>query len=207
MPGPAVYRRPMPIYCDESGGMSAGAMILAGVSIAVEDADALLARFKLVTALRGEMKGSRISLVERALFFELLERFGGRAIVCEVRTNRLPARLAEERGRDLHAYAALLEAVVEAWLPESAGCAEVIIDDGRYDAPTLALVRENIAAMLGTCGQARLADSRRSAGVQIADVVANSFYNLAYDSPRTDRIRRIVTPFEDAKLLRLMTLR
>jgi hypothetical protein len=206
MPGPEGYPDPMPIYCDESGGMSAGAMILAGVSIAAEDADALLARFKLVTALRGEMKGSRISLVERALFFELLQRFRGRAIVCEVRTDHVPARLGEVHGRDLRAYAALLETVVEAWLPESEGCAEVIIDDGRYDAPTLALVRENVAKLLGTCGRARLADSRRSAGVQIADVIANSFYNLAYDSPRTDRIRRIVTPFEDMKLLRLLQL-
>ncbi len=196
----------MPIYCDESGGMSAGAMILAGVSIAADDADALLARFKLVTALRGEMKGSRISLVERGLFFELLERFRGRAIICEVRTDRLPARLAEEHGRDLRAYAALLETVVEAWLPESGGCAEVIIDDGRYDPATLALVRDGVAALLGQCGRTRLADSRRSAGVQIADVIANSFYNLAYESPRTDRIRRIIRPFQDAKLLRLMTL-
>ncbi len=86
--------------------MSAQAMILAGVSIAAEDADALLARFKAVTALRGEMKGSRISLVERALFFELLERYGGRAIICQVRVDRLPAALAEAQGRDLHASGA-----------------------------------------------------------------------------------------------------
>jgi hypothetical protein len=196
----------MPIYCDESGGMSAQAMILAGVSIAAEDADALLARFKAVTALRGEMKGSRISLVERALFFELLERYGGRAIICQVRVDRLPAALAEAQGRDLHAYAALLQSVVSAWLPETGGCAEVIIDDGRYDPATLALVQADIAALLGTCGRTRLADSRRSAGVQIADVVANSFYNLAYDSPRTDRVRRIVAPFEAQRLLRLTTL-
>jgi hypothetical protein len=196
----------MPIYCDESGGMSAGAMVLAGVSIAADDADALLARFKQVTGLRGEMKGSRISLVERALFFELLERFHGRAIICEVRADRLPARLSEERGRDLNAYAALLETVVEAWLPESGDCAEVVIDDGRYDPATLALVRETVVALLGTCGRARLADSRRSAGVQIADVVANSFYNMTYASPRTDRIRRIVSPFQDGRQLRLVAL-
>lgn len=196
----------MPIYCDESGGLAAGAMTLAGVSIAADDADALLARFKQVTALRGEMKGSRISLVERALFFELLERFRGRAIVCEVRADRLPARLSEERGRDLRAYAALLETVVEAWLPESGDCAEVIIDDGRYDPATLALVRDGVSALLGTCGRTRLADSRRSAGVQIADVVANSFYNLTYASARTERIRQIVSPFRNGRQLRLMTL-
>ena len=197
----------MPIYCDESGGMSAGAMIFAGVSIAAEDAEALLLRFKAVTALRGEMKGSRISLPERGLFFELLERFRGRAIVAQVDARHPPPSLIEEKDRDLRAYAALLESVVSAWLPEQGGCAEVVIDDGRYDQARLALVRTDIAAMLGTCGRARLADSRRSAGVQIADVIANSFFNLAYPSPRTDRIRRIVAPFLEAGTLRVHELR
>jgi len=196
----------MQIYCDESGGISAGAMVFAGVAISGDDADALLTRFKAVTALKGEMKGSRISLPERGLFFELLERFHGRAIVCQVRRDQLPATLAAAKGSDLKSYAALLEDVVGAWLPETGGCAEVVIDDGRYDPATLALVRGDIAALLGTCGRARLSDSRRSAGVQVADVIANSVYNLALHSPRTERIKRIVDPFLESGLLRIRSL-
>ncbi|RJF94296.1 DUF3800 domain-containing protein [Sphingomonas cavernae] len=195
----------MPIYCDESGGTSAGAMVFAGVAIEAEAADRLLARFKQVTAARGEMKGSRISLVERGLFFELLERFGGRAIVAQLPAKQVPG-VPGEKDRDLKAYAALLEEVVEAWLPETAGCADVIIDDGRYDAATLALVRQDIAALLGTCGRARLEDSRRSAGVQIADVIANSVFNLAVVSERAERIRRILAPFMANGVVRLKTL-
>lgn len=195
----------MPIYCDESGGTSAGAMVFAGVSIEAEAADRLLARFREVTAIRGEMKGSRISLVERGLFFELLDRFGGRAIVAQLPGKRAPA-VPGEKDRDLKAYVALLEDVVEAWLPETTGCAEVIIDDGRYDPPTLSLVRKDIAALLGTCGRARLEDSRRSAGVQIADVIANSVFNLAIVSERAERIRRIVAPFMADGVVRLRTL-
>lgn len=195
----------MPIYCDESGGISAGAMVFAGVSIEAEAADRLLARFKEVTAIRGEMKGSRISLVERGLFFELLERFGGRAIVAQLPGKRVPAEPGE-KDRDLKAYAALLEDVVGAWLPETGGCAEVIIDDGRYDPATLGLVRAEIARLLGTCGRARLADSRRSAGVQIADVIANSVFNLAVISERAERIRRILAPFLAGQTVRLRTL-
>lgn len=197
----------MPVYCDESGGISAGAMTFAGVSIAAEDADALLARFKAVTALRGELKGSRISLPERALVFELLDRFHGRAIVCTAYRDHLPPEFMQLRDRDLRTYARLLQQVVSSWLPQAGSCAEVVIDDGRYDAATLALVRADIAAMLGTCGRARLSDSKRSAGVQIADVIANSAFNLAIDSPRTERIRRIVAPFVEAKLLKLENLR
>lgn len=193
----------MPIYCDESGGLSAGAMTFAAVSIEAAAADTLLLRFKAVTGLRGEMKGSRISLVERALFFELLERFGGRAIIGETRRDRLAPGVRQEKDLDLKTYTALLEHVVEAWLPESGGCAEVVIDDGRYDAGRLSLVRQDIAAMLGTCGRARLEDSKRSAGVQIADVIANSVFNLAIASPRTERIRKIAAPFIEAAVLRI----
>lgn len=196
----------MPIYCDESGGLSAGAMTFAAVLIDGDAADALLARFRAITGLRGEMKGSRISLIERGLFFELLERFKGRAIIGEILRDRVPPEARQEKDLDLKTYTALLETVVQAWLPEVDGCAEVIIDDGRYDAGRLSLVRQDIAALLGTCGRARLEDSKRSAGVQIADVIANSMFNLAVGSPRTDRIRRIAAPFLDSAVLRIRPL-
>lgn len=193
----------MQIYCDESGGISTGAMTFAGVRISPEDADALLARFKLVTGIRGEMKGSRISLSERGLFFELLDRFNGRAIVAQALRNGIQP---QPKNHDLRVYAALLEDVVGAWLPELEGCVEVVIDDGRYDPATLALVRTDIAALVGPCGGARLDDSRRSAGIQIADVIANSAYNLAIASPRAERIQRILDPFLSQGLLRVRTL-
>lgn len=193
----------MPVYCDESGGISTGAMTFAGVMIEAEAADALVQRFKAVTGARGEMKGSRISLSERGLFFELLERFGGRAIVAQALRNGFQP---QEKNRDLMTYAALLEDVVGAWLPQMGGCAEVVIDDGRYDPATLALVRADIAALLGTCGRARLEDSRRSSGIQIADVISNSAYNLAIASPRADRIQRIVEPFVATGILSVRTM-
>lgn len=196
----------MAIYCDESGGVSAGAMVIAGVSITPDAAAALLDRFRDVTGLRGELKGSRVSLAERALFFELLERHGGRAIVYRTAATRPASPDPLKKPNDLQTYVALLEQVVEAWLAEIGQCPEVIIDDGRYAPDMLALVRADIAAMLGGCGRASLADSRRSAGVQIADVAANSVYNLAVRSTRSDRIARILDPFIANDRVRLRTL-
>lgn len=192
----------MNIYCDESGGIPAGVMTLAAVAIPAEGADGLLRRFRAVSGLRGELKGSRIGLTERALFFELFERFGGRALVGEAHRDALPPPAPGERDRDLRVYAALLEDVIGALLPETGGCAQVVIDDGRYDQATLALVRADIAALVGPCGAARLEDSRRSSGVQIADVVANSLYNLSTPGPRADRIATILDPFLAAGLVR-----
>jgi hypothetical protein len=71
----------MPIYCDESGGVGRGVMTLAAVSIEAEFADAVLSRFREITGLVGELKGSRIDLAERGLLFEILGRHDWHATV------------------------------------------------------------------------------------------------------------------------------
>ncbi len=194
----------MTIFCDESGGISAGAMTLAAVQIDASAADALLRRFKTVTGLRGELKGSRIDLVERALFFELFERYGGRASVGIVYRAERTGADNEGEGEDLRAYSHLLDAVIGYVLPETGGCVEVVIDDGRYDPKILTRVRNDVAAALGGWGQARLEDSHRSSGVQIADVIANSIFNLAINSQRAWRIDKILDPFIASGIVRLI---
>ncbi len=194
----------MPIYVDESGGLSAGAMIMAGVDIEASAAGQLLERFRIVTGLHGELKGSRIDLTERALFFELLDRFGGRAQVCAVvEKDYSPG----ERPRDLDVYVALLTQLVDDWQSGTQACTSFVIDAGRYDALVQERVRRDIARLLDTCGSATMVDSRRSAGVQVADVVANSFYNLATHSGRAERIQHILDPFIASGMLKTIRLR
>ena len=53
-------------------------MTLAAVSMTPEAAGNLLAEFRLATGLTSELKGSRITLRERALFFDLFAGTGGR---------------------------------------------------------------------------------------------------------------------------------
>lgn len=194
----------LPIYVDESGSLSAGAMVMAGVEIEEAGAAALLERFRAVTGLHGELKGSRIALIERAFFFELFERFGGKARVCTV---RIADQQPGPRPEDFDVYVALLTQLVDDWLPDAGDCAQVIIDAGRYDAMVLEGVRQDIARLLASCGTARMADSRRTPGVQIADVVANSFYNIAIQSHRAGGIHTIVEPFQGAGLIRANRLR
>lgn len=194
----------MPIYVDESGSLPAGAMIMAGVEIGAEAALQLLDRFKSVTGLRGEMKGSRIALIERAFFFELFQRFGGRAQVCIVHED--PKR-SGPRPDDIDVYVALLTQLVNEWTPIAGECANVIIDAGRYDVMALEVVRLNVEKLLASCGSAQMIESHRSAGVQIADVIANSFFNIAIQSGRSDKIRTIVEPFIAADFIRITDLR
>ena len=197
----------MTIYCDESGGLNAGAMTFAAVMLTPQTAADIHGRFRSVTGLRGELKGSRISLVERAYLLELFDRAGGRAWVAVAKRNTLAHNPGGTLPSDLSLYAALLDLAIGRWLPETGGvCTDVVIDDGRYDPAILGRVRADIQAGLGGWGSASLADSHRSDGVQIADVVANSLFNIVTGSPRAHRIQRIVEPMLESKAIRVAEL-
>jgi hypothetical protein len=193
------------IYCDESGGLNAGAMTFAAAMLTPDAAAEIHRRFRAVTGLHGELKGSRISLVERAYLLELFNRAGGRAwVAVATRETLAPNPPGGALPSDLALYAALLNLAVGRWLPETGGvCADVVIDDGRYDAGILSKVRTEIQAGLGHWGTASLADSRRSEGVQIADVIANSLFNIAAKSPRAHRIEQIIEPMLASKTIRV----
>jgi Protein of unknown function (DUF3800) len=198
--------RAVTLYCDESGGISAGAMTFATMAISPADADAVVARFRAITGLRGELKGSRITPTERGLLFEILAQHDARGWVA-VADQALLTRAQADGVSDQALYSRLLDASIAAFLPTTGGeCADIVIDEGRYDPRILDGVRREIQAMLGQWGKASLADSRRCAGIQIADVVANSLFNLTTASVRARRIRAIVQPWIDTNRLRIIPL-
>lgn len=196
----------MPVYCDESGGIGRGVMTLAALSIEADAADAVLLRFRERTGLTSELKGSRIDLAERALLYELLEAFEWSA-TCGIALSALKPESGSDRGdHDIAIYAALLEDVVGSMLNGTGDCSSVIIDDGRYGPATLALVRNDIGVLVGPCGSASLDLSHRLAGLQIADVIANSFFNRALVSERQARMAAIVAPFLASGKIKLRVL-
>jgi hypothetical protein len=197
----------MTIYCDESGGLNADAMTFSAVMLTPKAAADIHARFRSVTGLRGELKGSRISIVERAYLLELFDRAGGRAWVAVAERDKLARNPGGTLPSDLALYASLLNLAIGRWLPETGGvCTDVVIDDGRYDPTILAHVREEIQAGLGQWGRASLADSKRSDGVQIADVIANSLFNITVGSQRAHRIQQILDPMFASKAIRIAEL-
>lgn len=195
----------MTIYCDESGGLSAGAMTFAAVAITPETAQALHDHFRTITGLRGELKGSRINLAERALLIEIFARMGGRAWVAVADLPALRRNSPPQHIDDLAVYTALLRRVIAQWQADGDPVAiRVMIDEGRYDPAKLAVVRQTIQQTLGAGGEAMLGDSKRCEGIQIADVIANCYYNIAAKSPRADRIATILAPFAERGTIRTL---
>lgn len=196
----------MQIYCDESGGVGRGMMTLAGVAIAPEEAANLLHRFRDITGLRSELKGSRIDLGERGLFFELFEHTRATAVVGIALSAARPPLNGDRGEHDQQVYCALLEDVVSAMVSDGGDCAGVVIDDGRYDPATLAAIRADIADLVGPCGNAMLEHSHRLPGLQIADVVANTFFNRALVTERQPRMAAIVHPFLESGRIKMRVL-
>jgi Protein of unknown function (DUF3800) len=184
----------MPIYCDESGGIGRGVMTLAAVKIDDGEADEILDRFREATGYKGEVKGSRIDLGERALLFELLESTQAKAVVGIAISALRPNAQTDRGNHDAKIYAALLEDGVSSMLPDYPGCDGVIIDDGRYSPELLASIRADIATLVGPFAPTRLELSHRLSGLQIADVIANSFFNRALVNDRQARIAAILEP-------------
>ncbi len=196
----------MQIYCDESGGVGRGVMTLAAVAIEPDDADTLLQQFCSQTVLNSELKGSRIDLTERGIFLDLFSRSRVKAVV-GFSTIALRPQQGEDRGSlDRRVYARLLNKAVSVLLLESGGCASITIDDGRYAPATLGLIRDDIATLVGPCGNAALELSHRSAGLQIADVIANTMFNRALPSVRQQQFLAMTQPLMASRQIRLELL-
>lgn len=181
-------------------------MTLAALSIEAEAADRVLAAFRSADGLSGELKGSRIDLIARALLFELLEAEEWRATV-GVAISALKPSPGEDRGdHDIEIYAALLADVLGSILPATGNCAQVIVDDGRYGTATLKLVREDIAKLVGPWGQAQLELSHEASGLQLADVIANSFFNRALVNSRQAKMVATVARFLESGRIMMRVL-
>lgn len=196
----------MPIYCDESGGVGRGVMTLAALSISADGADTVLSRFRDIAGLKGELKGSRIDLIERALLFELLEPGDWHATV-GVAISALKPEPGEDRGdHDISIYSGLLDDVIGSMVEARPDCSDVIIDDGRYGIETLKLVRDSVGRLVGPLGTASLAVSHALPGLQLADVIANSFFNRALVNDRQARMAAIVAPYLESGKIKLRLL-
>src|SRR3546814_11210776 len=122
-------------------------MSFSAVMLTPQAATEIHERFRVVTGLRGELKGSPISTVERAYLLELFDRAGGRAWVAVAKRDKLAQNPGGTLPSDLSLYARLLHLAIGRWLPETGGvCTPVVIEAGRNDHKLTAPVRDRTEA-------------------------------------------------------------
>jgi hypothetical protein len=170
-------------------------MVMTAVSIEEGSADAILTRFRGETGFVGELKGSRIDLTERALLWDMFRDSGGRAAVSIAISAVKPDPGADHGDHDIDIYTRLMNDSVSALLPPADSCTTVIMDTGRYHDKILSRVRGDIADLIGPWNTAHMQESDKLAGLQIADVIANTFFNRALPNDIQSKFWDITEPF------------
>ncbi|MBK1665263.1 hypothetical protein CKO38_14620 [Rhodospirillum rubrum] len=204
----------MQVFCDESGGSDAAntSFVLAAVSIGSTEAGRLMKSFRKATGLLGEIKGHRLDIRQRKIFFDLLckERHAQSAAVA---ANRWQALGLWAMGAlpEVDLYGHLL---IEACWPlvghSLARRVTITPDGGRYKKAHLASVGERLAKALQNDDRrvdVGFGDSAHVAGLQIADILANSVFQTLGPGPMAGLVNRLLLPVIDAGRLTIEPIR
>lgn len=168
----------MHIYCDESGGTDAasGEFLIGAVLIAPGDADRLVRAFRKKVRLGEEIKGHKLLPDDRERFFAMLSEVGHSAcaVGC-VRTDPIGGMVMRTQPEIRLWRGLIAEALTR---PSFAAGNGVTLDQGRYSKEArnreMAALADELAGRWGRRWPIHTGDSRRFAGLQVADVVVNT---------------------------------
>ena len=160
------------------------------------------------TRTSGEVHGHRLDRRQRAVFLGLVAREAASVVVACRRAEPLGGwAMSALPEPDLYGH---LLAEACAGLPGYGGAGQLVVtpDGGRYPRARLDRVRAGLAAALAArhAGAVDVAfrDSAVTAGLQVADVVANSAFQMLAGTGSTGEL---LTPLVEAGRLKVMPLR
>jgi hypothetical protein len=194
------------IFCDESGGADPANefFLVAAIAMPATDAARLIKSFRKAAKWpRGEeIKGHALSPAQRDIFFDLVRRTPINSIT--VACNRRDAVGGWAMGTlaELDLYSHLLcEACLA--MPKPDGDAVTITPDGgRYKKVELAAISARLSAAITQAGAKRASvsfqNSTELAGLQIADVIANSVFQSMGASPLAEHTAQLLRPLIEA---------
>lgn len=183
----------MHIFCDESGGtdQANGTFIVSAVAVAQSDAKVLMRRFRKATRIGDEIKGHRLTPEQRRIFFRELRKMGTAVAVSTTCSRQHPLggwAMATLDEADLRTEL-LVESCAE--LPIVGPTIGITVDGGRYKRQVL----ERLVPMTIGALEARFAgmgftmqydSSERVAGLQVADIIANTLFHSLGDGPSAE---------------------
>lgn len=171
----------MHVFCDESGGVGKDdeVFLAAAVPLTAGEATRIMKTFRKATGLRGEVKGSKLHSPQRRLFFDIIGKSAAPAmslVYCS-RSNPIGS----------WAFASMTEhelwsdLISESIIQLGRGSAINASVDRRYHGTQARQAQSSIVAAV-TCAtranqvSVQFTDSQASDGIQVADIVANTFY-------------------------------
>lgn len=171
----------MHIFCDESGGIENGIFVVCSVCIDPRDALHIISDMRKKFRLHDEIKGSSLSIEERAYFFEFLEN----------KSDASSIAVKFAKGDPISSWSIhqlTPPSIYEYMLFESCSShnytgikhANITPDGGKYSKKTMALIESGLQIKLASTVEAstkvKFADSQTSAGIQIADIISSTVY-------------------------------
>ena len=176
------------IFCDESGGMEADkhSFIVTAVSIAPHDATRLMKTFKKAIKAKDEPKGSLLSIPQRTIMFDLLAKEAEHSAVAVTCSKHTPfGKWVGGTFCERDVYAAMLAETCLKMPHDNPKIVNVVADSGRYSGKITPEVKEAVTSALAPHRAWQMniafADSRQHPGIQIADIVGNTIYQLLQD--------------------------
>ncbi len=200
----------MQVFCDESGGSDPAntAFLVAAVAIQPVDAARLVKSFRKATGCTGEIKGHDFTLAQRAIFLDLLARQPDTVsvvVICQRRDAVGGWAMRALSEPELYGHLLTEACLALPGLDQLVRLA-VTPDQPRYTKDRAGLVRGGLIQALTARHPvlevtAEFRDSAATAGLQVADAVVNTLFQLASPTPARDAVAPML-----ARLLAQSTL-
>lgn len=192
------------IFCDESGGSDRAntTFLTAAVAIVPADAERLIRRFRSAAKIKGEVKGTQLTLKQRTLFFELLAKrteIVSAIVTCTRNDRRGGWAMGALREVDLYSHL-LTEACIALPGLNTTRHLTITPDEGRFKKAELSRVGEQLTRIVAD-RHSQVAVNVGFAksdlpGLQVADVIANTVFQTFGSLQAASAALQLLAPFE-----------
>lgn len=204
----------MQIFCDESGGGDGDHFLVAAIMVADYCATRIVKNFKKAVKRSSEIKGHSLSERDRRIFFDILSKEGDAfGIVVHCGRSTVIGGWAMSGLSEIDLYGHLIsEACTPIIKNASVPSIQIFPDGGRYKKVDSEKVRKTLHHRFTqtSSSQAKFKiafqSSHESAGIQIADVVANTVYQFKSGSGSSGVCGEITTDLIASERLELHTV-
>ncbi|WP_225040687.1 DUF3800 domain-containing protein (plasmid) [Rhizobium sp. T1470] len=169
------------MFCDESGGFGGNehSFLVSAVRISDHDAGRLMKRLRKTFKAPNEIKGNSLTEKQRVTFFDMLSEIDQVAAVVTCQKTSALGAIVSKSHREHEIFEDMLVEACDHLVDFNAPVLRIVADGGRYKRPVHDKLAINAAGRLtrdGVMANVDFARSEEIAGIQVADIIANTVY-------------------------------